>query len=192
MQLIGWNKRRSKKTHESNYSTYISILSIADIQFGWCAVDNRTVNPNTFLYLGAENWIHPAWTQGFYPEGVPDDWLLSYYNTQFKSVFLPASVWQLATHDDWINWLKDTQEDFVFVVENSNEKPPIASGRVVEASPAWLADHVWWLDARPDMRALAQCIAAHAVSGDPLFVISRAGDLDRLRQVEALREVMGY
>jgi hypothetical protein len=27
----------------------------------------------------------------FIPDDLPDDWLLSYYNTQFQAVYLPAA-----------------------------------------------------------------------------------------------------
>ncbi len=148
---------------------------------------------NHFLYLGAQGWAHPAWAQDFYPEGLPEDWMLSYYNTQFQAVFLPSEVWQTTPDDDWRNWLNSTQEHFVFIVENSGDNSRVpASDRIMVASVDWLADHVWWLDARPDMRALAACIETHAVSGSPLFIISRSGNLTLLKQAETLRQVMGY
>ncbi len=150
------------------------------------------MNPATFLYLGAENWIHPAWFQGFYPNDLPEDWLLSFYNTQFQTVFLPAAIWQTATSTNWIHWLNDTQEGFVFLLEEVPGMVPPTSDRVLAVSPAWLAAHVWWLDEAPDMRALARRIAGHAASGEPFFVISRTGDLGLLQQVDALRRVMGY
>lgn len=117
---------------------------------------------------------------------------MPYYNTQFKTVYLPAAAAHLATPQDWLNWLNDTLEEFVFIVEESPGLQVPVSGRVQRASPAWLAGHVWWLDDDPDLRALAKRIAEHAATGVPLFVVSRRGDLAALRQVEALREVMGY
>lgn len=147
---------------------------------------------NAFLYLGAENWTHPAWLQAFYPEDLPEDWLLSYYNTQFQTVFLPAQVWRAVPAAVWKQWFNDTQEGFVFILEEAGDAEPPTDKRVQVASPAWLDAHVWWLDAAPDLRELAGRIAAHAASGEPLFIISRSGDLERLRQVEALRQVIGY
>ena len=60
------------------------------------------------------------------------------------------------------------------------------------ATPEWTVAHVWWLDEAPDLRALAQRISLQAATGEPLFVFSRSGDLALLRQVDALKQVMGY
>lgn len=147
---------------------------------------------NTLIRLGAEDWKHVAWRGPFYPNDLPDEWLLSYYNTQLKAVFLPSATARLVTPQDWLNWLNDTLEDFVFIVEESPDLQVPMSGRVQVASPAWLTEHVWWLDDDPDLRALAKRIAEHAATGGALFVISRRGDLESLRKVESLREVMGY
>lgn len=147
---------------------------------------------NALIQLGAENWKHAAWRGSFYPNDLPDEWLLSYYNTQFKAVFLPSATAWLVAPQDWLSWLNDTLEDFVFIVEEAPGIQVPMSGRVHVASPGWLAEHVWWLDDDPDLRALAKRIAEHAATGVALFVISRKGDLEALRKVEALREVMGY
>lgn len=147
-----------------------------------------------FLVLaGASGWLHPAWRSVFYPDDLPGDWLLSYYNTRFQAVYLPAPVWQAASETTWAQWLGDTREEFYFVLEPAESvscKP--ASERVVLATPAWTAEHVWWLDEAPDMRALAERITQQAATGEPLFVISRSGNLALLEQVNALRQVLGY
>jgi uncharacterized protein YecE (DUF72 family) len=145
------------------------------------------------VLIGASGWLHPAWRGGFYPDGLPDDWQLSYYNTQFHAVYLPAPVWQAASTATWEQWLHDTQESFHFVLEPGAEAPAQpASARVVLATPAWEAGHVWWLDETPDLRQLAQRITQQAVSGEPLYVFSRSGDLDLLEQARTLKQVMGY
>ncbi len=150
------------------------------------------MGPRDFLYLGASDWAYPAWRQAFYPEGLPEDWLLSYYNTRFQAVYLPAARWRVATPEQWRQWLDDTRDGFVFLLEDDAAPVPVASARVRRVSAGWEAGHVWWLDEAFDLRALAGRIAGHAASGAPLFVISRRGDLERLGQVESLRGVMGY
>lgn len=145
------------------------------------------------VFVGAANWAHPAWRGDFYPDDLPDDWLLSYYNTQFQAVYLPASVWQAASEATWAQWLHDTQDGFYFVLEPGDAaavKP--ASERVLLATPAWTAEHVWWLDESPDLRALAQRITRHAAVAEPLFVFSRSGNLGLLEQAGTLKQVMGY
>ncbi|MDO9466881.1 MAG: hypothetical protein Q7J36_06240 [Thiobacillus sp.] len=145
------------------------------------------------VLTGAVGWQHPAWRGRLYPDDLPEDWLLSYYNTRFSAVFLPAAVWQAASASTWAHWLYDTREDFYFVLEPAASGPRMPeSARVLPATPAWQADHVWWLDETPDLRLLAQRIARQAATGEPLFVLSRSGNLDLLEQVDTLRQVMGY
>lgn len=148
---------------------------------------------SALVLVGAMDWDHPHWRGSFYPEDLPDDWRLSYYNTQFQTVYLPAVVWQAVSAADWARWLYDTQDGFRFVLEPGEAAAvPLASPRVLLATPAWMAAHVWWLDEAPDLRALAQRIAQQAATGEPLFVISRSANLDLLEQVNTLRQVMGY
>ena len=151
------------------------------------------MNPSALVLVGAVGWAHPEWHGSFYPEGLPDDWVLSYYNTQFQAVYLPAAVWQAASEATWARWLDDTQQGFCFLLEptGAHDARP-ASERVLLASPAWAAEHIWWLDEHPDRRLLAQRITQQAATGEPLFVLSRRGDLGRLEQAKALKQVMGY
>jgi hypothetical protein len=145
------------------------------------------------VLVGAAGWQHPAWQGSFYPDDLPQDWQLSYYNTRFQAVYLPAAVWQGASEATWAQWLFDTRDGFYFVLEaGATASIPPASERVLLATPAWQADHLWWLDEAPDLRALAQRISRQAVSGEPLFVFSRSGDLGLLEQAATLKQVMGY
>ncbi len=143
--------------------------------------------------VGAAGWDRPEWRGSFYPDDLPVDWLLPYYNAHFQAVYLPFAAWQAATDENWSRWLDDTDADFVFVLEPGGPSPRLPrSARVVLAVPDWAAAHLWWLEDAPDLRALAQCIGQHAATGEPLFVFSRQGDLARLEQVANLRQVMGY
>jgi hypothetical protein len=148
---------------------------------------------NQLVFIGAANWTHPAWNGGFYPDDLPEDWLLSYYNTRFHAVYLPESTWQSVAEATWTAWLNETHAGFVFVLEpGAGECAAPASERVLRANAAWQADHVWWLDEVPDMRALARRIAQHAATGEPLFVFSRSGNLALMEEADTLRQVMGY
>jgi len=148
---------------------------------------------STLVFVGATGWEHPAWRGRFYPHDLPDDWQLSYYNTQFQAVYLPAAVWQAASEANWTQWLNDTQESFHFVLEaGPAAAAEPASERVMLATPAWEAGHVWWLDEAPDMRRLAQRVTQQAMTGEPLFVFSRSGNLGLLEQARSLKQVMGY
>ncbi|WP_324778959.1 DUF72 domain-containing protein [Thiobacillus sedimenti] len=143
--------------------------------------------------VGAVGWAHPEWRGRFYPEDLPDDWMLSYYNTQFQAVYLPAAVWQAASAATWARWLDDTLDGFCFLLEpGGGEHAQPVSERVLLATPAWAAEHVWWLDVRPDLRALAARITQQAATGAPLFVLSSSGDLGRMDEAKTLAQVMGY
>ncbi|MHB1145420.1 MAG: hypothetical protein ACYCZS_11020 [Thiobacillus sp.] len=151
------------------------------------------MTPAPLVLVGAAGWAHPAWRARFYPDDMPDDWMLSYYNTQFSAVYLPAAVWQTASGATWAQWLHDTLDGFCFVLEpgDTGALKPV-SERVVLATPAWEAGHVWWLDEAPDLRSLAQRITRQAATGEPLFVFSRSGNLALMEQANTLRQVMGY
>ncbi|MCD6705114.1 MAG: hypothetical protein LT080_01500, partial [Thiobacillus sp.] len=89
------------------------------------------MTPNPLVLVGASGWQHPAWRGGFYPEDLPDDWLLSYYNTQLQAVYLPAAVWQAASETTWAQWLHDTRDGFYFVLEpaeGGGAAPPAGGG----------------------------------------------------------------
>jgi len=151
------------------------------------------MSSSTLVLIGAAGWQHPAWRGRFYPDDMPDDWLLSYYNSQFSAVYLPASaVWQAASGTLWAQWLYDTRDGFYFVLEGEAGPALPASERIVMATPAWEAEHVWWLDEAPDLRVLAQRISRQASTGEPLFVFSRSGNLDLMEQAKTLVQVMGY
>ena len=155
--------------------------------------DARAAASAQLVLVGAAGWQHPAWHGSFYPDDLPEDWQLSYYNTRFQAVYLPAAIWQAASEATWGQWLFDTQDGFYFVLEaGATASTPPASERVLLATPVWQADHIWWLDEAPDLRALAQRISRQAASGEPLFVFSRSGDLGLLEQAATLKQVMGY
>ena len=147
--------------------------------------------PSFLILAGAVDWQHPDWHGSFYPSDLPDDWLLSYYNTRFQAVYLSTARWQAASAAEWAQWLDDTQPGFRFLLEPGTTAPP-RDERVIEATPEWSAMHIWWIDIFPDLRELAQHASARASAREPFFVISRSGNLDRLEQVATLSQVLGY
>jgi hypothetical protein len=149
------------------------------------------LSTSNLINLGAEDWLHSAWQDHFYPAGLPDDWLLSYYNTRFQAVYLPAARWQNAATAEWAQWLNDTQPGFRFLLEPGTAAFP-RDERVIVATPVWSARHVWWVDTSPDLRELARHAHARALRHEPFFVISRSGNLDMLEQVATLSQVLGY
>lgn len=146
------------------------------------------------VLLGAEGWLHPTWAGDFYPDDLPEDWRLAFYNTQFRAVFLPHAVWSGATEAEIRQWVEDTHPGFRFVLEAGPGDATDASaaslfgdrlGRIARRED----QHLLWFDAQTDLRRLKAAIDA---APKPLYLFSRDADLRALRQVATLLELMGY
>jgi uncharacterized protein YecE (DUF72 family) len=125
---------------------------------------------------------------------MPEDWQLSFYNTQFRCVYLPYSTWRSATDEEIGAWLQETQERFIFVLQVADIANEDDRRKALRFGARGLADNeidLHWLNAAPDMRRLAQRMQQAAASGVPLFIISREGRLSQLRQVGELMQVLG-
>jgi uncharacterized protein YecE (DUF72 family) len=149
---------------------------------------------NYIVYLGAVGWRHEAWRGDFYPEDLPEDWQLSFYNTQFRCVYLPAEYWRNASDEEVANWLQDTQEGFRFVLGTADgfaEDAARRAGRFGERGVLEDGADILWLEGEPDLRDLAQRMQKAAQGGSPLYVISRAATLAQLGKIRELMEVLG-
>jgi uncharacterized protein YecE (DUF72 family) len=132
--------------------------------------------------------------KGFYPEDLPTDWELSYYNTQFRCVYLPTEIWTNSTDHEVTSWLQDTHENFQFVlqapVDSNGQTKQLAcrfKGRAVLDSEVDLH----WLHKDTGLRDLAQVMQSALESERAVYLISREGDLTLLRQANELMEVIG-
>ncbi len=67
--------------------------------------------------VAARGWRHPAWVENFYPQGLPEDWQLSYYSNEFRAVVVPADMWANADTREVAGWQEDTDEAFQFFLE---------------------------------------------------------------------------
>lgn len=146
------------------------------------------------VYLGAVGWAHAAWKGDFYPEDLPEDWQLSFYNTQFRCVYLPHALWKNATDAEVAGWLDDTLERFRFVLgapETFDEQDAAKARRFGERGIAESQLDIVWLEGEADLRELARRMQKAAHGGAPLYVISRDGALAQLRQAGQLMEVLG-
>lgn len=148
------------------------------------------------VYHGAHGWQHPAWAEAFYPDDMPEEWRLAFYNTQFRCVFLDRALWQAATPEVWAARAEETQEGFRFVLEASGDASCDAAmaralgGRAVFVESAEAAGLLWF-DAASDLRALADRIKGHVASDAPIYLISRDADIKRLEQVDTLIKFLG-
>lgn len=146
------------------------------------------------VYQGTLGWSHDAWMGDFYPEDMPEDWQLSFYNTQFRCVYLPFEQWRHATDEEVAGWLCDTQEGFRFVLgvprqlgEDDKRKAGRFGKRAIQEDDA----NVIWIEDEPDLRELARHMQSAAKNGRPLFLISREAALGALRSISELMQVLG-
>jgi uncharacterized protein YecE (DUF72 family) len=69
------------------------------------------------ILIGARGWDHPGWHGGFYPEELPADWRLTYYNNLLRAVLVPAETWEEVGDGELRQWAEDTDAGFRFVLE---------------------------------------------------------------------------
>lgn len=147
------------------------------------------------VYLGAAGWNEPVWGDEFYPEDMPEDWRLAFYNTQFRCVYLERGAWAGLEPEVWAQWANETHESFRFVLETSGSAEADASAAVAFGGRAVLVASVQaagliWFDAASELRQLMAQVGEKAASGT-IYLLSRDADLNRLFEVRTALELMG-
>jgi hypothetical protein len=116
------------------------------------------------VWLGSSEWLRPEWLAGFYPSGMPAEWRLSYYNTQFSCIWLPCSAWRglsLAVAEEWV---ADTRAEFRFLLEAGVGMDSHETALLEVLAPRLglhcAADHpdLLWFDSSVDLRSLAAAL----------------------------------
>lgn len=144
------------------------------------------------VLLGARGWEHAGWRQRFYPEGMPEDWWLTFYNTQFGCVFLERAVWQGAGDETLVRWRDDTHDRFVFLLEGDRATPlpEVLAGRALvrpAGDPAIL-----WFDRDTDLKHVSAWLQRQDTSPGLRFVLSRDADLGQIERLTTLLELLGW
>lgn len=149
-----------------------------------------------YVYFGLVGWDDQD--KGFYPEDLPEDWHLAFYNTQFRCVYLPLERWIKASDKDFDIWLTETNESFRFILESPNIQTEKASqliqGLIQRDSERILFDSsvdVTWVENHQDLRELASLMQTALERSRPLYVILRSVNPTLMRQVNELMEVLG-
>jgi len=148
---------------------------------------------NFSVYLGAVGWKHAQWENDLYPGDLPEDWQLAFYNSQFRCVYLPCSMWQEASDAEVSSWLQETREGFRFVLQMPKKPDGETLRRAKRFGERGVPEgqvDIEWLEGVADLRGLAKRLQKAANEGAPLFLISRDGMLAQLRQVSELMEVL--
>lgn len=159
----------------------------------------RTPNYH-YCLLGAIGWDHPAWTGAFYPDDLPPEWRLNYYNTAFECVYLPYAIWHTTPAETFATWRQDTLEHFRFLLEAPPTPPTSGSAdaaliaalgeKAIVAHPGQALTLVW-LEPGANLRTLAETLQT-LESAAPIYLISTSGDLAQLEQTRTLLEILGY
>ena len=147
-------------------------------------------------FLGAMDWQHPEWVGLFYPADMPDDWQLTYYNTQFSCVWIPYARWGRAEIEAVRQWREDTHARFRFVLE----RPPILAEKD-RAVQQVLGDRIGrlcteedesliWFDAKIDLKLLTGLIKGRDRNA-PTYLLSRDADLATLEKIGTLLGLLG-
>lgn len=157
--------------------------------------------PNTYYcHLGAIGWDKPEWVGAFYPEDMPPEWRLSFYNTHFSCVYLPYVLWHRVSVEELGQWRDDTLERFRFLLEPPPPDQATAedAARLAALAPKALlatpreGPAILWLEPGVDLKVLAQALQARVVAGETVHVVSLSGDYAQLEQMHTLLEVLGY
>lgn len=155
--------------------------------------------PTYHCLLGAIGWDHDSWVGGFYPDDMPPEWRLAYYNTHFECVLLPYHQWSTRALAELNSWREDTLERFRFLLEH----PPGALSDEDRARIDALAEkavvpgpeengRMLWFDAASDPRELAAKLQTSAAQGQTVYLLSLDADMAKLAEARALLDVLGY
>jgi hypothetical protein len=154
---------------------------------------------NYNIYFGSVGWQHVQWQTSFYPDDLPEDWQLSYYNTQFRCVYLPCALWMDRTLSIAESWVADTQANFRFILElpdtlnqQSRKFLEAMDERVIQDDAKPIDPQLFWFPHEPDLRLLRHEIQNTVDQGHDLYLLNREAHLPSLDKVRSLVEVMGY
>jgi hypothetical protein len=157
--------------------------------------------PTYQCHVGSAGWDHADWVGSFYPEDLPAEWRLSYYNTSFTCTWLSYEAWSGQDAATLAQWVDDTLERFRFVLQLRPGGPVAGdaqklallaprTGLLVDESSAH--PQLLWLEPNPDLKRLAQRLREIDRSALPAYVISREHDLPAMTKARTLLEVMGF
>lgn len=155
-------------------------------------------NPTYSCYLGAHGWEHAHWQGRFYPDDLPPDWQLAYYNNFFGCVYLDHAEWSATPIETWRARLNDMQPHFRLLLEtpvtldaSAREIMTLLEPQIGLRTDADAAPELIWFDRQTGLKTLAQTIGAARQAAPSVYLVSRDADLGSIEQVRTLLEVLG-
>jgi hypothetical protein len=147
-----------------------------------------TAPPVLRIRLACLGWDHLAWVGPFYPEDMPPEWRLAFFNTQFQGVYLQRPLWRAMAEAQWLEWRNECHDQFTFVLEAEPGDPLPCPG--VDLLFPEDDKRVLWFDRSTDLKNLGERL--HAADGSPvIWLISRDADLGQIERVRTLLELLG-
>jgi uncharacterized protein YecE (DUF72 family) len=73
-------------------------------------------SPTYRCHVGSAGWNHADWVGIFYPEDLPPEWELTFYNNVFSCVYLDYEDWSGRSNAELSAWVDDTHDRFRFVL----------------------------------------------------------------------------
>jgi len=152
-----------------------------------------SIHADDRVLLGTRGWWHAGWLEQFYPSGLPEDWLLTFYNTQYGCVFLDEAMWRDVDDATLENWHRETHEHFVFLLEGAVAAPaPAALGARALVLPRDDA-RILWFDRATDLKLIKNWLTPRGdAPPGTRFLLSEDAHLGQLERVATLLELMGY
>lgn len=74
---------------------------------------------DSLIHIGTSGWSYNHWAGRFYPEDLKKNKWLDYYSKEFSTVEINSSFYHLPKLQTFINWGKNTGDDFLFSVKVS-------------------------------------------------------------------------
>ncbi len=71
------------------------------------------------IHIGTSGWHYAHWRGSFYPQELPPEAFLSYYNRHFHTVEINNSFYQLPKIETFEVWRRAVPQSFIFAVKGS-------------------------------------------------------------------------
>lgn len=71
------------------------------------------------IHIGTSGWHYQHWKGRFYPEDMPDQNMLKYYEKKFETAEINNTFYQLPKEKTLLRWRDTVPEDFIFSVKAS-------------------------------------------------------------------------
>lgn len=87
------------------------------------------------IQVGTYGWNGESWSGEFYPDDLPEDWLLDYYSNAYRAVLVPESTWNSWSEENLEDVLEAVEGDFSFyfeVCDNVTDEKQGQLTRIVE------------------------------------------------------------